>query len=93
MTRFTVRVELHRANDRDYAVLHLAMEQRGFMRTITADDGRTYHLPTAEYDYEGESRRHHVLDLAREAARTTGTRFPILVTQSDGRTWTGLSEV
>ena len=61
---FSVRVELHRATDEDYEQLHAAMEQAGFSRLIASDDGVVYHLPTAEYDYQGEETRSDVLDRA-----------------------------
>lgn len=32
MTSYTVRVELHDADDDDYASLHAAMEDQGFVR-------------------------------------------------------------
>lgn len=53
MARFTTRVELHYADDDDYETLHAAMEDEGFYRTITSDDGIAYHLPTAEYNRDG----------------------------------------
>jgi hypothetical protein len=93
MAKFTVRVELHAASYSDYETLHAAMERRGFSRYITSDDGKTYHLPTAEYDKNGISTPHQVLDSAQAAARETGKRFAVLVTESISRTWIGLSEV
>jgi|HubBroStandDraft_2_1064218.scaffolds.fasta_scaffold02263_7 photosystem II stability/assembly factor-like uncharacterized protein len=68
----------------------LVTPQRGH---ITADDGKTYHLPTAEYDKTGEFTRQQVLDSARAAAAETGKSFAVLVTESDGRTWVGLKEL
>lgn len=50
MAKFSVRVELHAASYVDYEKLHASMERRGFSRMIKADGGKTYHLPTAEYD-------------------------------------------
>jgi hypothetical protein len=50
MTSFTTRVELHQVRRTDYDQLHLEMEQEGFERTISSDDGTDYHLPTAEYN-------------------------------------------
>lgn len=40
MASFTVRVELHDADEDDYATLHDAMEARGFARTIKGPDGK-----------------------------------------------------
>lgn len=90
MATFTTRVELHRANDDDYEILHAAMEQRGFSRLITSDDGVTYHLPTAEYNYLGSETRSQVLDLAKAAASETSRKFAVLVTESKARSWSGL---
>jgi hypothetical protein len=93
MAKFTVRVELHGASYSDYEVLHASMERRGFSRLVTSDDGKTYHLPTAEYDKRGEFSRQQVLDSAEAAAAETGKSFAVLVTESQGRTWIGLTEV
>ena len=53
MSQFTVRVELHGAQWVDYETLHAAMERQGFSRVIKGPDGRTYQLPSAEYDGTG----------------------------------------
>jgi hypothetical protein len=47
---FTVRVELHDADDDDYASLHEAMEEQRFVRWIRDSDGNRKRLPTAEYN-------------------------------------------
>ena len=47
MTSFTVRVELHDADDDDYSSLHRAMAEEGFVRWIKNGDGVKYRLPTA----------------------------------------------
>ena len=93
MATFTTRVELHKAYEDDYEVLHAAMEQRGFSRQITSDDGVTYHLPTAEYNYSGSKTRSRVLELAKEAASETNKKYAVLVTESKGRSWSGLEHV
>jgi hypothetical protein len=92
MTSFTVRVELHDATWTDYNLLHTEMENQGFGRTITAGDGTTYELPEAEYDYSGDVNKADVLARAKEAADTTGKKYAVLVTKSNGRTWVGLSK-
>ena len=92
MTSFTVRVELHDANPNDYSVLHEAMEDEGFSRTITADSGITYHLPEAEYVISADITRADVLARAKEAANSTKKKFGILVTESNGRTMVGLKK-
>ena len=35
MARYTVRVELHKADSDDYETLHECMEEEGFLRYIT----------------------------------------------------------
>jgi Endoribonuclease GhoS len=93
MTQFTVRVELHRANQDDYDALHAAMEKRGFSREITSDSGQTYRLPTAEYNRSSDKTRDEIRDSASAAAKTTGKGFGILVTEAVARCWQGLKEV
>lgn len=90
MARFTTRVELHNADEDDYEQLHAAMEREGFSRTIVSGDGTTYHLPTAEYDRQGNLTRDEVLESAKRSANKTGCSYAVLVTQSNGRTWQGL---
>jgi hypothetical protein len=93
MAKFTTRVELHSATYSDYETLHAAMERRGFSRQIAADDGKTYNLPTAEYNRDGNLTREQVLDSAKDAAAETGKSFAVLVTESKARTWVGLEQV
>jgi hypothetical protein len=93
MTRFTVRVELHAASYSDYETLHVAMERRGFSRTITSDDGRTYQLPTAEYDKKGSFTPQQILDSGKAGAAETGKTFAVFVTQAESRIWVGLQEI
>lgn len=90
MPRFTVRVELHNAEWTDYEALHTAMERRGFSRLITADSGRAYHMPWAEYNGEGGLTSTQVLDIARKAAESTGKQSSVLVTEAGSRAWFGL---
>jgi hypothetical protein len=92
MAQFTVRVELHRADEDDYETLHDAMERRGFSRLITSDDGEVYHLPWAEYNMQDSVTRAQVLTLAKAAANETGKNYAVLVTESNGRTWSGLAK-
>ncbi|WEK47248.1 MAG: type V toxin-antitoxin system endoribonuclease antitoxin GhoS [Candidatus Andeanibacterium colombiense] len=95
MTQFTTRMVLHGADREEYITLHAEMEKRGFSRTITADSGKVYHLPDAEYDFSGNVTRDHVRNLAMAAAKAAAPRrrAASLVTQANGRTWTGLDEV
>lgn len=92
MANFTTRVELHQAEETDYNTLHDAMNAEGFTRTISSSDG-TYHLPTAEYNYNGSLTKSEVLDAAERASASTGKKHGILVTESNGRTWIGLEKI
>jgi hypothetical protein len=92
MTRFTVRVELHYADEDDYETLHSAMQDEGFSRLITSGDGVVYHLPTAEYNRECDLTRDQVRDSAQATAAKTRRKAAILVTESVGRSWTGLAK-
>lgn len=93
MTKYTVRVELHDAERRDYEKLHAEMLKRDFANTIRSSDGETYELPPAEYNLEGEPTRSQVLDRAKSAAEQTRLKYAILVTESAGRTWHGLKQL
>ena len=90
MSGFTVRVELHQASYEDYEKLHTAMEKSGFSRFITSDDGKVYHLPTAEYDRQGNLTVAQILDQAKSAADSTGKANAVLVTEALRRMWNGL---
>ncbi len=93
MSSYTVRIELHSSQyNPDFETLHRAMTQKGFGKLITADSGITYHLPRGEYDIQITSDRSQVLNAAKQAVQTTGQSAEILVTESTGRTWSGLSE-
>ena len=91
MADFTVRIELHNAQWADYDRLHAEMEQRGFSRQITSDDGKTYHMPWAEYNGSGNLTSAQVRDIVRVAADSTGRQNSVLVTQATSRAWVGLS--
>ena len=93
MATYMTRVELHAADEDDYETLHDAMEKEGFSRTITSDDGVTYHLPTAEYYRSTTLTRSQVLDSAKGAAAKTGKSYAAVVTESNGVTWNGLNKV
>jgi len=91
MAKFTIRVELHDASPDAYKSLHKSMEAEGFAREIRSGEGKVYHLPTAEYIYDGEANLKGVLDRAKRAASALPLSFEILVTESKGRIWYGLS--
>ncbi|MGA2067947.1 MAG: hypothetical protein ABSG86_23460 [Thermoguttaceae bacterium] len=92
MARFTTRVQLNgRPTAEDYEDLHRAMRRRGFTRIIQAEDGKKYWLPHAEFNREADTTRAAVLEDAEAAAATISTDYGILVTESAGRTWHGLT--
>src|SRR4051812_46345511 len=100
--QFVVRVLLHGAEDapETYGMLHMEMDRRGFRRFIVESETR-YRFPQAEYLYEGAVDRRFVFGLASEAVRAIGWevgaeragahRAAILVTQSAGITFDGLT--
>jgi hypothetical protein len=90
MTTFTTRVELQDAGADDYEDLHAEMEVRGFARTIKANSGVTYQLPTAEYNWVGTATRDQVCAAAKAAAKAVGRKAAVLVTESAGRQFSGL---
>ena len=92
MARYTVRVELHNADNDDYESLHEYMEEEGFTRYIVDKDGEKYQLPTAEYNISSSGDKYAVLEKAKRAASRTGKRYMVLVTTSAGRTWHNLPE-
>jgi hypothetical protein len=49
MANFLIRVELHGGDSKDYTKLHEVMENGGYSRSIKADGGRVFDLPTVEY--------------------------------------------
>ena len=92
MPAFTTRVELHNAIWSDYENLHKQMKQQGFSQTIRSDDGIVYELPPAEYDISANITRSDVIKRAKTAVAATSKSGAILITESAGRTWHGLSK-
>lgn len=94
MPTFTTRVELHDVEGSDYDTLHEAMEAQGFSRHVV--DGKTgirRHLLMAEYSISGRFTLVQVRKKAQDAASVTGRSFSVLVTESKGRSWSGLKKV
>ena len=93
MTNFITRVELHGADEDDYEALHEEMRAEGFVRWIQDQDGNKLRLPTAEYNLPGATfTRKQVLQRAQRAANSVKPNPApwVLVTESAGRTWSGL---
>lgn len=92
MANFTVRVELHEASDGQYEELHAEMESRGFVRWIEGKNGKKK-LPTAEYNLVNSALTRDEVLAKAEAAADAVKPSPkpwILVTDSRGRSWSGL---
>lgn len=90
MSNYLVRIELHGGTWDDYEELHAAMASRGFSREITSGEGQSYQLPTAEYVIRSASELEAVRSLAAAAARTTGRKFAVVVSEYSRCGWTGL---
>jgi hypothetical protein len=92
MQHFTVRFDLNGADSKDYDTLEERLILFNFTEIIESEDGQTYLLPRGEYRISGEFTRQKVLDLAILAAAQFKDRCKILVTESNGTAWTGLSK-
>ncbi|QIP56860.1 hypothetical protein [Hafnia alvei] len=92
MAKFTVRVELHKADSEDYESLHEKMEAKGYKREVKGSDGKMYQLPNAEYVCDKEKTPSQVRDEVRAISESVKRNPSVLVTESAGRAWR-LSEV
>jgi hypothetical protein len=80
MANYLARVELHNAKYEDYETLHEAMRQRGFVRTIAANDGKKYQLPTGTYVVENTTATlEQAYSAAQAAATETGKSSWVIV--------------
>lgn len=94
MAEFTVRVVLHdKATWDDYETLAAALAEKNITDVLTSDDGVKYKMPPAEYQCRGDITKADVLTHCRNAAGSTGKKYSVLVTESNGRTWVGLDTV
>jgi len=96
MPKYIARVELHNVTNPftyAYTLLHANMSDIGFNRTITADDGKSYHLPPGEYCGTSTDSLLNVRDRVFQVARNTGYNASVLVTQYEICAWAGLKEV
>lgn len=93
MASYTARVELHSATAADYETLHVAMQNRGYLRTIVGGDGKTYWLPTGTYDVPSATvELTKARDIAAEAAQQTKKTFEVFVVERGGAAWQGLKQ-
>ncbi len=94
MANFLARVELHAATYADYEVLHASMSRRGFLRRITADDGRNYQLPTGTYVVMNTtSTLQNALTAANTAASETRKQSWVFVAEWSSASWMNLVTV
>jgi hypothetical protein len=95
MASFTVRVQLGDLEHKhpSYTELHEAMADAGFDVTVKGANGVEYHLPHAEYVYDGDSNCPDVRKLARETAERIHRPCRVLVTESASRCWIDLERV
>lgn len=90
MAQVVVRVELHGATTEDqYQRLHTAMQARGFARTIVADGGARYLLPTATYYSDRYADAASATDAAWQGANGIAPSYAVLATCGPSA-WRGL---
>lgn len=93
MASYIARVELHSATYQDYEILHGAMGQRGFSRTILGSDGANYYLPTGTYDIASTSASlQQAFDAAVAATKETRMNYSIIVAERNAAKWVGLTK-
>lgn len=91
MAMFTIRVELHDATWQDYNDLAKRLAQHGIIDVITADNGKRYKLPPAEYNFVGNATVQQVHDAVVAVAGALGRRFGVVINEVTNRSWQGLS--
>jgi hypothetical protein len=93
MANYLARVELDLAGPEDYERLHLHMQQRGYSRKITGEDGAVYQLPAGTYFVTDTSAVLSIaLNAAVDAAKETGKPAAVFVTDWQSARWHGLAK-
>ena len=91
MSNFTVRVELHGANESHYELLHAYMAAAGFFKFVSGatpcGESGTWKLPTAEYDYSSERSAADVRDAVKLLADSVKPGAWVLITEVASRAW------
>jgi hypothetical protein len=80
-------IELLNATPDDYAKLDDRMDLAGFMRTACSKTGQPYKLPRGVYRSQCSHHASKVLDVAREAADSTGCKNEVMTIESAGARW------
>lgn len=93
MAKYTVRIVLHDGDSNDYNILYDAMDKEGFSDVISSSDGIDYKMPDGEYNIQGIYTKENILDKAKRAISSTHLEGSVLVTKSNGRTWSNLDKV
>ena len=85
---YLIRIEMPGATYADYERLHAEMAAMGLLKLVVADDGRVFHLPTAEY--QGVSRLGVIglRDAVQYVANTVRAGSQVLVTEAPSMAWT-----
>ena len=91
--KYAVRVELNSGSMNDFNLLHQAMDNKGFSKIITSDDGRDYYLPKATYLINTTSNRSRVLEAVKSAVSITRKTAEIIVFEYSSSSWSGLTPV
>jgi hypothetical protein len=93
MANYLARIELEVAGAEDYEHLSVNMQQRGYVRKISGDDGIVYQLPTGTYFTSETSATLSVaLHAAIDAANETGKKSAVFVTDWQSARWKGLAQ-
>jgi hypothetical protein len=89
MYHYIVRVELHDANSDDYKKLHKIMLDDGFGNLVKGDDGKNYHLPSAEYHAtSAELLSTEIMrDNLRRMLIPVGRSYRLLISRADQIAW------
>lgn len=91
---FLTRIELHdQATATEYEMLNEIMSKEGFSRKIRSIESDLYYLPTGEYFMRTELNRDQVIAAAIKVAITLNKEYSIIVSESKGITWGGLTKV
>ncbi|MCW0379063.1 hypothetical protein NB697_001909 [Xanthomonas sacchari] len=92
MADFTIRIVLSDATWDEYEEMYQHLAAVGITNEITSDNGTTYRMPPAEYNYQSNATRTQILELAKVAAAKVARKYAVFVTESKGRAWYGLDK-
>jgi hypothetical protein len=91
MANYIVRVEVHTFYlHHDYNDLHSAMDKASFSRKILGDNGKSYHLPTAEYICSTNLNTEQVRDAVQTIVSNIAKRYCLIVHERGTSAWFNL---